>query len=143
MGKREICRKCNRKKVIHAKGLCKNCYTYHGTPKLVCKSCKELKHHFALGLCRRCYRRRFIKYTRELQISKEYPLKIYKKKTKQCFICNFSAIVELHHLDGNHKNNQPNNLIGLCPNHHKMIHMIRYKGTLSHLIKKRLDKNGN
>tara|TARA_Y100000296_G_scaffold43568_1_gene50052 strand:+ start:448 stop:897 length:450 start_codon:yes stop_codon:yes gene_type:complete len=41
---------------------------------------------------------------------------------KQCIICGFDKIVEVHHRDHNHNNNQHMNLIPLCPNHHQMLH---------------------
>lgn len=48
---------------------------------------------------------------------------------KECVICGEDRIVEVHHLDENHSNNSPENLIPLCPTHHKYWHS-RYK----HLI---------
>lgn len=45
---------------------------------------------------------------------------------KQCVICEENKIVEVHHLDGNHQNNKPENLIPLCPTHHQYWHS-RYK----------------
>ena len=41
---------------------------------------------------------------------------------KECAICGFNKVVEVHHLDENHNNNDPDNLIPLCPNHHQMLH---------------------
>ena len=41
---------------------------------------------------------------------------------KQCIICGFDKIVEVHHRDHNRNNNEPMNLIPLCPNHHQMLH---------------------
>jgi len=48
---------------------------------------------------------------------------------KSCVICKESNIVEVHHFDGNHTNNSIENLIPLCPTHHKYWHS-RFK----HLI---------
>ena len=39
-----------------------------------------------------------------------------------CAICSFDKIVAVHHIDENRKNNDPKNLIPLCPNHHEMVH---------------------
>lgn len=44
--------------------------------------------------------------------------------SKECVICGESNIVEVHHLDENHSNNQPENLIPLCPTHHQYWHSI-------------------
>jgi len=41
---------------------------------------------------------------------------------KKCIICGESKIVTVHHYDGNHNNNSPENLIPLCANHHMYIH---------------------
>ena len=41
---------------------------------------------------------------------------------KECIVCGENKIVEVHHLDENNKNNSPNNLIPLCPTHHKYLH---------------------
>lgn len=43
--------------------------------------------------------------------------------SKGCAICGFDIIVDLHHKDKNKENNNKSNLIALCPNHHKMVHM--------------------
>lgn len=48
---------------------------------------------------------------------------------KKCIICNEENIVEVHHFDGNNANNDPLNLVPLCPTHHQYLHS-RYK----HLI---------
>ena len=37
---------------------------------------------------------------------------------EKCSICGFDKIVAIHHIDENKKNNDPKNLIPLCPNHH-------------------------
>lgn len=37
-------------------------------------------------------------------------------------ICGFDKIVAIHHIDENHDNDDPQNLIPLCPNHHEMVH---------------------
>jgi len=47
---------------------------------------------------------------------------LYKQITKECVVCGFNKITELHHLDMNHQNNSVENLTCLCPNHHKMVH---------------------
>lgn len=45
---------------------------------------------------------------------------------KECIICGENKIVTVHHFDENHKNNDPENLIPLCPTHHQYVHS-RYK----------------
>lgn len=45
---------------------------------------------------------------------------------KECVICGENKIVAIHHYDNNHNNNEPVNLVPLCPTHHHYIHS-RYK----------------
>lgn len=50
----------------------------------------------------------------------------FSKWKKECVICKFDKVVDVHHLDHNNKNNDINNLIPLCPNHHMMLHTKKY-----------------
>lgn len=53
---------------------------------------------------------------------KEYRRVCFCYHEKKCIICGESNIVEVHHVDKNGLNNSPDNLIPLCPTHHKYIH---------------------
>ena len=53
---------------------------------------------------------------------------------KKCIICDFDIIIEVHHIDENHENNSPKNLIPLCRNHHGMVHMNKYKKEIKNII---------
>ena len=85
----------------HAKGLCNSFYNY--VYKL-----EEIKAH---------------NYKKWYGISPE----VYKRVREKCVICGFEKVVDIHHLDEDKENNSEENLIGLCPNHHKMLHDYRYK----------------
>lgn len=52
---------------------------------------------------------------------------------QECAICGFDKIVAVHHIDENHDNNDPHNLIPLCPNHHEMVHS-KWKNEMLPLI---------
>lgn len=52
---------------------------------------------------------------------------------KKCVVCSEQNIVAVHHLDENHSNNNPSNLIPLCPTHHQYWHS-RFK----HLIEQQI-----
>lgn len=52
-----------------------------------------------------------------------------------CIVCGFDKIVDVHHIDENRKNNDPKNLVCLCPNHHEMYHS-KYKIEIEPYIKK-------
>ncbi len=123
MARRKICEECGFLKMIHGKGLCKTCYSK--------KRWKEKGKHER--------KKKFDENPKLLQKNREYsrkywiekkhrmPYEDYKKLTKKCVICNFSKIVELHHLNKNPKDNKRENLVGLCPNHHKLIHNEFFK----------------
>lgn len=49
----------------------------------------------------------------------------FRYHNKECIICGEDLVVEVHHYDCNNKNNDPKNLIPLCPTHHKYIHGTR------------------
>ena len=53
---------------------------------------------------------------------KNYRTICFKHWEKKCILCGFDKVVEVHHLDYNNKNNDKNNLVPVCPNHHQMIH---------------------
>ena len=54
---------------------------------------------------------------------------------KKCIICGEDLAVEVHHYDGNHKNNTPYNSIPLCPTHHQY-----YLSDLKYVIKECVDE---
>ena len=54
---------------------------------------------------------------------------------KKCIVCGEDKIVEVHHLDENKLNNDPSNLIPLCPTHHQYWHS-RYKYLIESVVYK-------
>lgn len=67
---------------------------------------------------------------------------LYHKK--ECIICKEKRIVEVHHYDGNSKNNKKENFIPLCPTHHKYMHSGYKKEILNEVneyIKKFISSN--
>jgi hypothetical protein len=50
----------------------------------------------------------------------------FSRWPKKCILCNFDMVVEVHHLDENHHNNDESNLVPLCPNHHRAIHTKKF-----------------
>lgn len=53
----------------------------------------------------------------------------------KCIVCGFDSVVDVHHIDENHANNDPKNLVCLCPNHHRMVHTNKFKKDLDLYIK--------
>lgn len=134
------CINCNLEKEHHAKGLCYSCYKkINWKPKIqTCKRCKRKMAIHAKGLCPGCYN-----YIFHLDKNKAYnqrkrnniDLKTYRKTSKACVICDFDKIVDIHHIDSNKTNNTPKNLIGLCPNHHRMIHNLNFREEIFQILK--------
>lgn len=75
------------------------------------------------ALCSPCDKRRFN--------GKNYNNLYEKYKLKECNRCNFEAKhkcqLDVHHIDGNHHNNDPNNLETLCANCHRLEHFGKEK----------------
>lgn len=137
-----ICKNCGEKKEHEAKKLCRKCYLkISWKPKLVeCKRCKRKLPMHAKGLCVGCYQFVFRldnnkawNYQKYHNISPE----LYKEVIKSCVICGFEKVVDLHHLDENRKNNSRENLVGLCPNHHRMFHDFKYRKDVQEELRKR------
>lgn len=40
----------------------------------------------------------------------------------KCCVCDESQVLEVHHVDEDRSNNEINNLVFLCPNHHTLYH---------------------
>ena len=57
---------------------------------------------------------------------KNYRTICFKNHKKICVVCGEDKIVTVHHMDENHKNNDPKNLVPLCPTHHQYWHS-RYR----------------
>jgi len=142
----KICKHCKNIRKIVAKGSCKSCYNKHERKLITCKGCGYEKHLHAKGFCFNCYQKqpKQYKYIKNKNIEYLYCItpEKYEELTKKCVICGFDKIVDLHHIDSNHENSKEQNLIGLCPNHHKMIHTEKYTAEITAQIIELLKSNG-
>jgi len=48
--------------------------------------------------------------------------RILKRDGHHCKLCGLGGYLEVHHTDGNHSNNHPDNLIAVCPSCHYTAH---------------------
>ena len=71
---------------------------------------------------------------------KRYRTICFKKWPKKCFLCDFDCVIDVHHIDQNHDNNNVSNLIPLCPNHHRMTHMKKWAKEIKQKIEEKLRK---
>jgi len=133
------CKNCGKETERHSKDFCITCYKklLWKPKKKICKRCdREMLIH-AKGLCPGCYQFIFhLERNKAWNQKKNYGLdfELYKKLTKSCLICGFDKIVDLHHLDENKQNNSIENLIGLCPNHHQMLHNFEFRKEIRQLL---------
>jgi hypothetical protein len=54
---------------------------------------------------------------------------------RECVVCGEKNVVEVHHYDKNHKNNEPKNLVPLCPTHHAYMHTNNFGHLIENKIK--------
>jgi len=59
----------------------------------------------------------------------------YRYHKRKCIICEETLVLDVHHIDKDHTNIDPDNLIPLCPTHHRYMHS-KHK----HIIKDRIQK---
>jgi|GEM_PF-1456425 len=64
---------------------------------------------------------------------KDYRQLCFRYHDKKCIICGEKNIVAVHHLNENHDDNRPENLIPLCPTHHQYCH-----SSYKHLVDKQI-----
>jgi len=142
-----ICANCKKEKKEIAqdgksKWLCKGCYKkLLWKPELkTCKRCRRQLPMHAKGLCTGCYSSLMsieeIRLSNSVRYHKIDPV-LYLKTTKKCVVCGFDNVVDLHHLDHDKTNNSENNLVGLCPNHHKLIHTQKYQKEMFDILKEK------
>lgn len=137
-----ICKWCKKEKKINGKEICNWCYRrlFWKQKLKECKRCKRMLPNQAKGYCPGCYSYVFhLEGTKAGQRKRLHNIdnETYKRITTKCFICGFDKVVDLHHLDNDHKNNSESNMIGLCPNHHKMLHNFKYKDEILAQIKEK------
>ena len=68
-----------------------------------------------------------------------YATVAWRHHERKCIICGENKIVAVHHYDENHDNNDPKNLIPLCPTHHQYMHS-RYKIEIEEKVKNYIEE---
>lgn len=70
-----------------------------------------------------------------LDVESRYREICFEKYDPKCVICGWDISVDVHHIDNNHNNNDVDNLVPLCANHHRMTIMNEYKDDINEQIK--------
>jgi len=110
------------------------------TPCLVCG--QPIKNYStSKGTCSRsCANKHFRSGENNGNWSGErYQSVCFEYHEKKCVVCAEDKIVAVHHLNENHHDNRPENLIPLCPTHHMYMHS-KYKYMVEHNVNDYIDK---
>lgn len=59
----------------------------------------------------------------------KYTTVAWRHHERKCVVCDESNVVAVHHLNENHDDNRPQNLVPLCPTHHQYMHS-RFKSLI-------------
>lgn len=113
------CLECKKERIILAKGLCTTCYRKNRITQ-ECLRCKNQRSLVAKGLCLTCYN------TTKGYTGQPYRAQLIRSGILiKCVFCleNREPMLDVHHIDNNHKNNELNNLTWVCPNHHREAHL--------------------
>jgi hypothetical protein len=72
--------------------------------------------------------------TNEDYFSKKYRRVCFGYHEHKCVVCGEDKMVDVHHFDENRDNNDPENLIPICSNHHRYYHSKKYKNLVEGVI---------
>ena len=78
---------------------------------------------------------------RNINVS-DYRVICFRHHKKECIICGENKVVDVHHHDGNRSNNIPENLIPICPTHHRYWHS-KYRTEIKDKVEKYLEEFKN
>ena len=68
----------------------------------------------------------------------QYTTVAWRHHKKECIVCGENIIVAVHHVNENHMDNRPENLVPLCPTHHQYMnskHKILIESVVEEYIK--------
>jgi hypothetical protein len=71
----------------------------------------------------------------------EYRIICFRHYKRKCVLCNWDKSIDVHHIDGDHRNNHYKNLIPLCPNHHRLTTIKKYQKEIGKQLLKAVKKN--
>jgi hypothetical protein len=71
-----------------------------------------------------------------------YQTTCFEYHGKKCLVCGETKIVAAHHVNKNHSDSRPENLVPLCPTHHQYVHS-RYAEEVQPIIDKYLIEKFN
>jgi len=125
-----FCSWCKRKLLRKSKKHEKTCYL-NPINKKHCPICNNVIIDYKQNVtcsfaCANTYFRSGKNNSRYINGKSLYNKICFKYHKRKCIVCDEVFVVEAHHYDNNKENNTPENLIPLCPTHHKYCHS-KYK----------------
>ena len=67
-----------------------------------------------------------------------YQALCFRYHEKKCIVCGEDKIVAAHHVNHDHHDDRPENLVPLCPTHHQYVHS-KYKDEVQPIIESYLE----
>lgn len=115
---------------------CKECDTHIEKHLTFCNSSCSAKYNNRVG--KTGYRRMINDnngiHPNKIGVNPHYREMCFENYEPECVICGWDISVEVHHVDNNHDNDEPKNLIPLCSNHHIMTRMNKHKELINEKI---------
>jgi len=132
---------CGRNSTLPAMGKHEKFCNLNPANKKCCPVCDKIMKNYKNKTCSTgCYNRLYRSGENNPNWkSDSYRTTCFAYHEKKCIICGENKIVAVHHLDENRKNNNPSNLIPLCPTHHQYCHS-RYSGEIIPVISEYLNE---
>lgn len=60
--------------------------------------------------------------------------RIQKIRAESCIVCQHTSIIEVHHINCDKHDHRETNLVSLCANHHKMIHLSKFHDEIQQTV---------
>lgn len=126
MNRKVSCQHCNKETTVgNIKKHEDSCFM---NPKVMqrCAVCDSIIKNYktSKGTCSRSCANKFFRSGEDNGNWKgsKYQSICFNHHDKKCVVCGEDKIVAVHHYDHNHENNDPKNLVPLCPTHHSYVH---------------------
>lgn len=101
-----------------------------------CQVCGKPLQKKVLKTCKKCTNTYYRSGTNNPNWKQDrYVTTCFLHHKKECVVCGESNVIDVHHLDEDRNNNEPRNLIPLCPTHHRYWH-----SQFRHLIESKIQE---
>ena len=142
---KDCCNFCNRE--ITKANMSRHLNACHLNPNNTkeCPVCSKMSIFSGITCSRSCsnkmFKRRKKGFVAPVEKKKivRYRTICFEHHGKKCIVCGEQNIVSVHHINEDHSDNRPENLVPLCPTHHHYVHS-RYKDVVLPYIEKFLNK---